>query len=223
MADFTNEQVVFDTLRDKLTTPLVGDTLDVLGFCEQVMRPEITPVYPGAVVIGRAYPIITVDIYEPGDEFYIGLPETIDCLKPGDVVVIGGTRSTNACIWGDLASTAAQGRGATGAVLDGYTRDIPGIVEIKFPVFSGGIAVGSPYGRAKVLDRGCPVRCGGVLVRPGDIVFGDINGVVVIPKEVVQKAMPAALERAGGEDMLRQRLLKGELFRKAYDECFKGG
>jgi len=221
MADFTDKQGVFDTLRNKLTAALVGDTLDALGFREQIMSPDIGPAYPGAIVTGRAYPIIIEDVYESGED--IGIPQSVDLLKPGDVMVIGGTRSTNACVWGDMASLAAQVRGASGAVLDGYTRDVAQIAKMKFPVFCKGIGVCSPWGRAKVIDRGCSVRCGGVLVKPGDIVFGDIAGVVVIPKELVGEAIPATLERATKEQMLRQKLLKGELLRKAYDEIFKGG
>lgn len=215
MVGFSNEQEVFDTVRDKLDTALVSDALDDLGFHEQAMRSDIRSIYQGAIVVGRAYPAIIVEMYEVGDEAYPGMPETVDSLKPNDVLVLGGHRPTHTCIWGDLVSTAAQARGATGAVIDGNTRDVCEITKLKFPVFSSGIGMATPLGRAKVSIHGCRVRCGGVLVNPGDIVFGDMDGVVVIPRELVKEVIPLALKRKMGEELLRNKLLKGELMRDA--------
>jgi regulator of RNase E activity RraA len=179
------------------------------------MRSNIRPLYEEATVLGYAYPAITVEMYEVGDEGYPGMPETVDSLKPDDVMVLGGHRSTHTCIWGDLVSVAAKARGARGAVIDGNIRDIREIVKLQFPVFSAGIGMATPLGRARISAHGCPVRCGSVLVNPRDIVFGDINGVVVIPKELVKEVIPLALKRRDGEEMLRSRLFKGELMRSA--------
>ena len=154
-------------------------------------------------------------MYEVGDEGYPGVPETVDSLKPDDVLVLGGHRPSHACIWGDLVSVAAKARSANGAVIDGNTRGVHEITKLQFPVFSAGIGIAAPLGRAKVSAHGCPVRCDGVLVNSGDIVFGDINGVVVIPSELVTKVIPLALKREKGEEMLRNRLLKGELMSSA--------
>ncbi len=206
---------VFHIIRSKLDTALISDALNDLGAHEQVMRSNIRPVYEGATVLGYAYPVVTVEMYEVGDEGYPGMPETVDSLKPDDVLVLGGHRSSHTCIWGDLVSVAAKARGANGAVIDGNTRDVHEIIKLQFPVFSAGIGIATPLGRARISARGCPVRCGDVLVNPGDIVFGDINGVVVIPKELVAEVLPLALQREEGEKMLRNRLLKGELMRSA--------
>jgi regulator of RNase E activity RraA len=211
----SKDREVFDTIRSKLDTALISDALDDLGAHEQVMRSNIRPVYAGAMVLGYAYPAITVEMYEVGDEGYPGMPETVDSLKPNDVLVLGGHRPSHACIWGDLVSVAAKARGANGAVIDGNTRDVHEITRLQFPVFSAGIGIATPLGRAKVSAHGCPVRCGGVLVNSGDIVFGDINGVVVIPRELVAQVIPLALKREKGEEMLRNRLLNGELMRSA--------
>ena len=215
MVDLGKGPEVFHTIRSKLDTALISDALDDLGAHEQAMRLNIRPAYDGATVLGYAYPAVTAEMYEVGDEGYPGMPETVDSLKPNDVLVLGGHRSSHACIWGDLVSVAAKARGANGAVLDGNTRDVHEITKLQFPVFSAGIGIATPLGRARVSAHGCPVRCGGVLVNPGDIVFGDVNGVVVIPRELVTEVIPLALKRGEGEEMLRNRLLKGELMRNA--------
>ena len=215
MTDVGRDPEVLNIIRRKLDTALISDALDDLGAHEQVMRSNIRPLYEEATVLGYAYPAVTVEMYEVGDEGYPGMPETVDSLKPDDVMVLGGHRSFHSCIWGDLVSIAAKARGARGAVLDGITRDVGEIIKLQFPVFSAGIGIATPLGRARISAHGCPVRCGGVLVNPGDIVFGDINGVVVIPKELVAEVIPLAVKREEGEEMMRSRLLKGELMRSA--------
>ena len=215
MVKFSSDEELFDLLRNKLDTALVSDSLDDLGLHEQVMRSDIRPLYQGAVVVGRAYPAITVEMYEVGDEAYPGMPETVDSLKPNDVLVLGGHRPRHTCLWGDLVSTAVQVRGANGAVIDGNVRDVREIIKLKFPVFSSGIGMATPLGRAKVSAHGCKVSCGGVVVNPGDIVFGDMDGVVVIPREHVKEVISLALKREKGEELLRSKLLAGEMMRNA--------
>jgi len=215
MVDPIKDPGILKKIRSRLDTALISDALDDLGAHEQVMRSNIRPVYDEAIVLGYAYPAITVEMYEVGDEGYPGMPETVDSLKPNDVLVLGGHRPSHACIWGDLVSVAAKARGANGAVLDGNTRDVHEIIKLQFPVFSAGIGIATPLGRARISAHGCPVRCGGVLVNTGDIVFGDINGVVVIPRELMAEVIPLALKKGGGEKMLRNRLVKGELMRSA--------
>ena len=213
--DAFNEQEDLDEIRNKLDAALISDALDDLGLHEQAMRSDIRPVYQGAIVLGRAYPAIVVEMYQVGDEAYPGMPETVDSLKPDDVLVLGGHRSPHTCIWGDLTSTAAKARGAGGVVIDGNARDIREITKLKFPVFSRGIGMATPLGRARVSAHGCPVRCGDVLVNPGDVIFGDIDGVVVIPRGLVKEVITLALKRKEGEEQLRNRLLQGEFMRTA--------
>jgi regulator of RNase E activity RraA len=222
MVDF-NEQEVFDTLRDKLRTAVVCDSLDAVGAREQGLRAEVRPVYPGAIVVGKAYPVLAVDIYDVSDESFLNLLDVVDRLKPNDVLLIGSSGSMRAALWGDCISTAAQVRGASGLVCDGALRDVGQIADLKFPAFASGIRMLDPAGRIRIIDDGCPVSCGGVLVNPGDIVFGDIDGVVVIPKELVKEVIPLALKRVTDETLFHNRLLKGENVRAANDAVFKIG
>ena len=216
MVNFASEHEMFDTMQDKLSAALISDILDRLGAREQAMRADIRPVYQGAVVVGRAYPVIATDIFKILDNPYQGEIEAVDSLKPNDVMVVYTHRSKRICFWGELLSTAARARGARGIVVDGYTRDVAQIAAMKFPTFATGMSVVDTAGRAMVIDHGCPVSCGDVLVNPGDIVFGDVDGVVVIPKELEKEVIPLALEKAGKENLVRDALLKGAMLGDAY-------
>lgn len=216
MVNFASEQEMFDMMRDKLGAAVISDILDKLGVREQAMRADIRPVYPGAIVVGRAYTVITADIFKVIDNPYQREIEAVDCLKPNEVMVVCTNRSTRTCFWGELLSTAARARGARGIVIDGYTRDVAQITAMKFPTFATGMSVVDSAGRSMVIDHGCAVSCGDVLVNPGDIVFGDIDGVIVIPKELEKEVIPLALEKVGKENLVRNELLKGAMLRDAY-------
>jgi len=218
MVNFANEQEMFDMMRDKLNAAVISDVLDSLGARKQAMRADIRPIYQGAIVVGRAYTALTVDIYKIIDDPYKGEIEAVDSLKPNDVMVVCTNRSTRTCFWGELLSTAAQARGARGIVIDGYTRDVAQITAMQFPTFATGMSVVDSANRSIVVDHGCPVNCGDVLVNTGDILFGDIDGVVVIPKELEREVIPRALEKVGKENLVRNELLKGAMLRDAYDK-----
>ena len=216
MIDFKSEQQMFDTMRDKLYAAVISDVLDSLSAREQAMRADICPVYPEAVVVGRAYTALSVDVFEVGDDPYRGFIEAADSLKANDVLVLGTNHSTRTCAWGELLSTAVRARGARGVIIDGYTRDVTQITAMKFPVFVTGTKPVDSAGRSILIDHGCPVGCGDVIVHPGDIVFGDVDGVVVIPKELEKEVISLALEKAEKENLVRDELLKGTMVRDAY-------
>ena len=218
MVNFINEQEMFDTMRDKLKAAVISDILDRLGAREQAMRADIRPVYQGAIVIGRAYTVLTANIFQIIDDPYKREIEAVDSLKSNDVMVVCTNRSTRTCFWGELLSTAARARGARGIVIDGYTRDVAQIIAMQFPTFATGMSVVDSAGRSIVVNHGCPVNCGDVLVNTGDIVFGDIDGVVVIPKELEKEVIPLALEKVGKEDLTRNELLKGAMLKDVYDK-----
>ena len=119
-----NEQEMFDTMRDKLNAAVISDILDRLGARERAMRADIRPVYQGAIVVGRAYTVLTANIFQVIDDPYKGEIEAVDSLKSNDIMVVCTNRSTRTCFWGELLSTAARARGARGIVIDGYTRDV---------------------------------------------------------------------------------------------------
>ena len=218
MVAFTSEDEMFDTMRNKLYASVISDVIDRLGAREQAMSADIRPVYHGAVVVGRAYTTLTADVFEIIDDPYRKEIEAVDSLKPNDVMVAGTNQSKRTCFWGELLATAARARGARGIVIDGYIRDVAQITAMKFPAFATGMRVVDSAGRSIVIDHGCPVDCGGVMVNTGDIVFGDIDGVIVIPRELEKEVIPLALEKVGKENLVRDELRQGTLLRDVYDK-----
>ena len=214
--DFKNDKELFDTMEQKLYSSVISDVLDKLGYREQAMRADINPMWPGAVVAGRAHTCLSVDVYEVKADHYAMEIEAVDTLKPNDVLVAGTNRSTETALWGELLSTASRARGARGAIVDGYVRDIVRIAEMQFPLFAAGTRPLDSMGRSIVLEYGRPVMCGDVMVNEGDIVFADIDGVIVIPRDIEQKAIELALEKASAEDTVREELLRGAMLGDVY-------
>jgi 4-hydroxy-4-methyl-2-oxoglutarate aldolase len=208
---------LLELLRSKLYTSVVSDVLDRQGLLDQAMAARIRPIEPGMRLVGKAHTVLSADVYQRPENPYIKEIGAVDALKPGDVMVAATNGSERTCLWGDLLSTAARARGATGCLIDGHTRDVKRILEMGFPVFCTGFRPVDSSSRSTVIDYGCPVRCGDVLVHPGDIVFADIDGVVVIPQDHLEPTVRMALEKVEGENASREMLEQGFLLREVYD------
>ena len=207
----------FKTLEAELFTAVISDTLDRFGYRDQAMDATIRPALDGAVVAGRAHTILSSDVYTIPDDPYTNEIAAIDSLKPNDILVGATNKSTRTCLWGELLSTAARARGARGAVLDGYTRDIRRIEAMAFPVFATGFRPVDSKGRGLVIAYGEPIICGGVLIHEGDLVFADRDGVVVVPQNIEEQVIAAAYEKVAGEDRARLDLERGDYLRDVYD------
>jgi 4-hydroxy-4-methyl-2-oxoglutarate aldolase len=203
-------------VRDKLNSSLLSDVLDGMGIRSQCMAQGIRPVYLGAVVVGWAHTMLMVDIHEPEQDTFKLQLEGIDSLKSDDLMVVASNGSTSAALWGELLSTAARCRGATGAVIDGIARDLHQIEEMKFPVFAAGIRPISSKGRVMAIGYGGRIKCGGVNVEEGDLVVGDVDGVTVVPNTAVEEAVKRALVRASSERKTRKELLAGSTLSEVY-------
>jgi len=215
---FGDDLKLFGMMKEKLYSAVLSDALDQIGLRDQAMRADIRPVFSEAVVVGRALTVLSVDIYDILENPYEKEIASVDLLKPGNVLVAATGRSTRTCFWGELLSTAARARGAYGAVVDGYTRDVRQIVQMQFPVFAAGMKPVDSAGRGVVMDYNCPVSCGDVVVNPGDIVFGDIDGVVVLPKAAEKEIIQRAVDKVAGENKTREELLKGGYLRDVYEK-----
>ena len=199
-----------------LYTAVICDVLDGLGYRDQAMRYDIRPLFPEARLVGRAHTVLSADtLVEPEKPYDLEM-EAVDTLKPFDVLVTTMLGSTRSCFWGELLSTAARARGARGVVVDGFSRDCTKIIEMAFPVFLRGILPVDSKGRSDVVDLECSIECGDVLVREGDVVFADFDGVVVIPQQVAEEAVRAAKEKVLKEDDLREQLAKGMSVREGF-------
>ncbi len=216
--EWKNETELFEMMKEKLYAAVISDALDQVGYRNQTMHHDIRPLYMEAVAVGRAMPVLCVDVYEVPDQPYQMEIAAVDSLKPNDVLVCSTNYSTRNCFWGELLSTAARVRGARGTIVEGFIRDTKQITEMQFPVFMTGISPVDSSGRGDVIAYNVPIECGGVKVNPGDIIFGDYDGVVVIPKKVENKVIEAALEKVSGENRTRDELLKGSTLKAVYDK-----
>jgi regulator of RNase E activity RraA len=204
-----------------LYTAVLSDVMDDLGLMSQAMKPFVRPLDEGLVMMGRARTGLYMPVYdiETGDNPYDLEIDLLDDLKEGDVAVVACNGPTSRIApWGELLSTAARCRGAEGCVTDGLIRDIRKIREMKFPVFHGGIGPLDSKGRARMMKMDVPVECAGVRVRPGDFVFGDADGVVIIPEERAEDVIARAKRKVTGENHTRDELLKGHLLREVYEK-----
>jgi 4-hydroxy-4-methyl-2-oxoglutarate aldolase len=204
--------------RRKLFVSVVSDTLDGMGYRDQAMKSNIRPLDDGLTMLGRERTGLYREVYHvaPGENPYELEIALIDDLKPGELAVLACGGSPRIAPWGELLSTASKARKAAGCVTDGMTRDIRAIRAMKFPVFHGGIGPLDSKGRGQVAAIDVPVELGGVHVVPGDLVFGDADGVVVIPRRIEEKVLAAALEKVSGENRTRDALRKGEKLKDVF-------
>jgi 4-hydroxy-4-methyl-2-oxoglutarate aldolase len=199
-------------LQGRLFTAVLSDCLDAAGLRHQALAAQLRPLDDTLVLCGRARTALYMDVYDapPWENPYELEIQLVDDLRPGEVPMFACGSSGRIAPWGELLSTAARARGAAGAVMDGLTRDIRAIREMKFPVFAGGIGPLDSKGRGKVMAIDVPVDVGGARVCPGDLVFGDADGVVVVPRAVEDAVVTAALAKVSGENDTREALSKGE-------------
>ncbi len=200
----------------ELYTAVVSDALDQLGVRHQAMREYLRPVHPGCVMAGWARTITCSDVYHiPADAYGLEI-EAVDSLLPGEIAVVGTQKSSRNAPWGELLSTASKARGARGAVIDGLVRDIRKIEEIAFPVFASGIKPVDSMGRGLVTGYNVPVDCGEVNVNPGDFVFGDFDGIIVIPAAIVEETLAIAADKVNRENHSRAELQAGAYLRDVF-------
>lgn len=212
-----SDSELFEIAKKELFTALVGDVMDKLGYLHQFLSPNIKPVRKDMVVIGRAMPVLEADVFaESAAETKNSLMkkpfglmfEALDSLKPHEVYICSGA-SPRYALWGGLMSTRAIQLGAAGAVVDGYSRDTNEIEKLNFPTFSMGTYAQDQGPRGKVIDYNVPIEFSGIGVNPGDIVYGDRDGVLIVPKEIEKAVFEGAIEKARGEQQVKKALENG--------------
>ena len=201
-----------DEVREKLFTSVLSDCLDSVGVMHQAVASRIRPLDENLVMVGRARTAAFMEVYhhEAGTNPYELEIALVDSLKTGEIPVFACSNPARVAPWGELLSTAAMARGAAGALMDGCTRDVKAIRAMQFPVFHGGIAPLDSKGRGKIMAIDVPIVCAGVTVNPGDLVFGDADGVVVIPKSVEDDVLRLAFEKVKGERSTLEELRAGQ-------------
>jgi regulator of RNase E activity RraA len=201
-----------DEIRTKLFASVLSDCLDQAGLMDQALPSRIRPLDDASVMVGRARTAAFMEVYHVAEgvnpyELEIAL---IDSLKKDEIPVFACSNPVRVAPWGELLSTAAKYRGAAGALMDGCVRDIKPIRKMGFPVFHGGIAPLDSKGRGKIMAIDVPIECGGVKIETGDLIFGDADGVVVIPKAHEKRVLDLAFEKISGERNTLADLQRGD-------------
>jgi len=197
---------------------VLADILDEAGHRQQVMRPEVRPLYPGAKVAGRAATMLAVEVSELPAQPYHLLMEMLDGLRQGEVIVAAVQAQVRAALWGELLSTHTRAKGGRGVVIDGLSRDSWGIEEMKFPVFATGLSPADSKGRLEVISIRGTIPVGGVSVADGDLIVADSDGCVVVPAAIEDDIIAKAMEKVSGEDKMRDVLRKGASIREVFKD-----
>ena len=217
MSELNNEQALLRVIREELYTPVLGDVLDALGRYHQFLPQPIQPAAAGMKIVGRAMPVLMIDVYGPQEKPFGYLTEALDQLEPGEVWLCSGG-DMRCAYWGELLTATARTRGAVGAVVNGFHRDTPKMLEQNWPVFSRGSYAQDSSVRTKVADFRCPIEVDGVWVNPGDLVFADVDGVLVIPQELEHEVVEQALEKARAENVVRKEIEQGMTSTAAFEK-----
>ena len=214
---WNSDEALFALMRSRLFPAVVGDILDTLGLTKQFLSPGIRPLRSDMVIIGRAMPVLEANCFaanEPLGQLPLSrqpfglLFQALDDLRQGEVYVATGCAPQFA-LWGGLMTTRAQHLKAAGAVLDGFSRDTLEVLDSGLPVFSYGGYAQDQGPRGKVVDYRVAVEINGVRIAPGDLVFGDLDGVLVIPRQAEEEAIRKALEKSSAENKVRDAIRAG--------------
>lgn len=205
---WTTDAELFDLVRRELYTPVVGDILDALGLVHQFLPQPVQPLREEMTLVGRAMPVLMIDVFGPQGRPFGLLTEALDQLQAGEVYLAAGGLMRCA-YWGEILTATAKARGAAGAVIDGFHRDTPQVLAQDWPVFSRGRFAQDSAVRTQVAAYRCPLEVGGVVVQPGDLVVGDLDGVVVVPRRVEGEVIARALDKARGEKVVRRAIEAG--------------
>jgi regulator of RNase E activity RraA len=223
MAEWKDDDHLFELIRTELYTAVIGDIMDKMGYVHQFLPPQIQPLHDDMFIAGRAMPVLEADVYHnesarnPIINKSFGLMlEALDDLKKNEVYICTGSSPTYA-LWGELMSTRAMKLGAAGAVVDGYSRDTKGILQLGFPTFSFGRYAQDQGPRGKVMDFRVPIQIKGVKIGPDDIVVGDLDGVCIIPKLIERDVIKQALDKARGERMVQIKIQEGMGAKEAFE------
>jgi len=220
--EFQNDTELFGFIKQNLYVAAVCDILDELGFRNQAMHQRLRPLLAdpeNCGFIGRARTFRWMKTDSIAEDNPYGLEiEAMDSLKTHDVAVHSTDYAGTNAPWGELMSTIAKRNGAAGCVCDSQIRDCVKIMKMGFPVYYAGIRPLDSKGRAIVQAYDVPIRCGEVLVNPGDIVYADFDGIVVVPKSVELDVFQKANEKVNKENLSRKELLSGKSLQEVYNK-----
>lgn len=226
MANWKTDKELFSLAKKELFVALVGDVMDKLSYRHQFLPAYVKPLDPKMVVIGRAMPVLEADVFDeivensknPIMKKPFGIMfEALDSLQEDEVYVCTGS-SHNYSLWGGLMSNRALKLKCAGAVVDGFTRDTDEILRLGFPTFGAGTYAQDQGPRGKVIDYRVPIEWAGVSIRPGDIIYGDRDGTLIVPKEIETEVFEKAFEKGRGEKLVLKAIQEGMSTVEAFEK-----
>lgn len=210
LPEFANDTARLDWIAGALYAAVLSDACDAAGYRDRALGPDVRPLDETKVLVGRAKTVVWAPMFHVPERPYDKEIAAVDSLRPGDVFVMAVGRSQEIVPWGELLTTAALARGGRGAVLDGLVRDSAQIRRLGLPVFCTGRRPYDSCGRGIVVDYDVPLVLDGVPVSPGDLVFGDADGVVIVPRAAEDEVLRRAWAKVAGENTTRDALRAGE-------------
>ena len=211
-------EISLPMMRKSLYSAVVADALDALGYPRQSPRISLRPLTGVHAIVGRCKTTLWADMAHPDPRPYELELLAVDACQPDDILIAAAGGSMRSGIWGELLSTAARNSGCVGAVVDGAVRDIAKMTQMGFGVFARGTCVYDSLHRQRVIDADVPVEIDGVSFCPGDLIFADDDGVVVVPRAVEEKAIRRAWEKLHAENVTRDAIRAGSKARAAYEK-----
>jgi regulator of RNase E activity RraA len=216
-ANTDNAEITLDMMRRALASAVVCDALDVAGFPHQSPRVQLRPLTTDHVLVGRCKTTLWADMAHPDPRPYELELKAVDGCRPDDVIIAAAGGSMRSGIWGELLSTAARKAGCAGVVVDGAVRDVRRMREMGFPVFAHGTCPYDSKDRQRVVDLDVPVEIDGVRFAPGDLVFADEDGVVVVPHAAEEAVIRRAWEKVHAENLVRDAIRDGMKATEAFE------
>ncbi len=218
MTENPAEEITMAMMRGHLYCAVVCDALDALGYTHQSPRVQLRPMTIDVVLVGRCKTTLWTDMAHDDPKTYELELKAVDSCQPDDVIVAAASGSPRSGIWGELLSTAAGNSGCVGAIVDGGVRDIRQMRQMKFPVFARASCVYDSMNRQRVINIDVSVEIDGVRFCPGDLVFADSDGVVVVPQAVQQEAIRRAWDKVHAENVTRDAIKAGMKATAAYEK-----
>ncbi|SKC86306.1 RraA family protein [Maledivibacter halophilus] len=217
MAEWKSDKELIELVKKELYTPVVGDILDELGYYHQFLPQEIQPMRESDIIVGRAMPALMIDVYGPQKKPFGLLTEALDQLQENEVYIASGG-DMRCAYWGEILTATAKYRGAVGAIVNGFHRDTPKVMVQNWPVFSRGRYAQDSSVRTQVVNYRCSIEVGNVWIEPGDLVFADLDGVLIIPQKVEVEVIEKALKKARAEKTVLKEIQSGMSSTEAFEK-----
>jgi putative demethylmenaquinone methyltransferase len=205
-------------LKKNLYSGVISDVLDGMGYRNQMIGNKIFPLKDDTVIYGPAFTSIATEVYSMPENPLTAQCKVVDQLKEDEIYVLVQRGSYNCAVFGELFATAVLGRKGAGVLLDAYARDLKALKEMDFPLFYAGTDPRTSKGRAEINECQIPVIMDGVTINPGDIIFGDIDGVAVIPKDIADEVIEKSITTMKSEDEVRDGLRAGASLESVYSK-----